>query len=178
MNLPNALTLLRMIMIPVFAWAYFSIGPKWALLIFLVASFTDYLDGYLARKLNQVTNFGKLFDPLADKLMLLTALFCLARTEYIPWWVLAVMIIKELVMVVGSMFMLGKEHVVVQANMFGKTATVLFIAAVALIFPWHESAVIHQIGTVVLYIALASSIVALCAYATGILKDLRGKKTS
>ena len=88
MNLPNFLTALRVAMIPVFIVTYEQVPPAASLLIFLLASLTDCLDGYLARKWNQITAFGKLFDPLADKLLLLAVLFCIARSGLIPWWVL------------------------------------------------------------------------------------------
>lgn len=163
MNLPNALTVLRMMMIPAFAYEYYHAEFRSALIIFLLASATDYLDGYLARKWNQITAFGKLFDPLADKLMLLTALFCLADTGKAPWWVFGVMIAKECFLVAGSLFMLGKK-VVVYSNYFGKVATVLFIAAVALLFPWHHTSALCTVGNILLYIALCSSVLALFAY--------------
>ncbi len=95
MNLPNLLTALRMALIPVFVLVYGRGLTALALLIFLAASLTDCLDGYLARKWNQVTPFGKLFDPMADKLLLLSVLFCLARNGDIPWWMVAVMGAKE-----------------------------------------------------------------------------------
>ena len=128
MNLPNLLTALRIALIPVFVLTYERIAPAASLLIFLVASLTDCLDGYLARKWNQITSFGKLFDPLADKLLLLSVLFCFARSGLIPWWVMIVMAVKELLMMTGSMWLLRKS-VVVSANNLGKAATVLFILA-------------------------------------------------
>ena len=73
-NVPNVLTMLRLALIPVFLIFYCTGHEKWALVTFLVASFTDFLDGYIARKNNQITAFGKLMDPLADKVMVLTAL--------------------------------------------------------------------------------------------------------
>ena len=77
MNLPNILTLLRMLMVPAVIVCFATNHPLWALFFFLLASATDVLDGYLARKFNQITNFGKVMDPLADKLMLITTLICL-----------------------------------------------------------------------------------------------------
>ena len=77
-NVPNVLTMIRIALIPVFVVLYVNGQQKAALAVFLAASFTDYLDGYLARKLNQITAFGKLMDPLADKIMVLTAFLC-------PW---------------------------------------------------------------------------------------------
>jgi len=164
MNLPNALTTLRILLIPVFVLAYERAAPALALLVFLVASLTDYLAGYLARKWNQITPFGKLFDPVADKLLLLAVLCCLARSGHIPWWVLGVMAAKELLMMAGSAWLLGKK-VVVSANLMGKAATVMFIVALTLLFPWHSAPWLTAIGTALLYAAVALSVAALFAYA-------------
>ena len=166
LNLPNALTFLRILMIPAVYITYYQLPERrWiALVIYLLASFTDFLDGYLARKWNQITSFGKLFDPLADKLIVLTVLYCLADTDYAPWWVFFLMLGKEILMVLGSLLMLGKK-VVVKSNIYGKTATCLFIAAIALVFPWHNVAALFTVGHVLLYIALAASLVSMGIYA-------------
>ena len=84
-TIPNVLTMIRLILIPVFVVLFFSGLRKAALAVFVAASLTDMLDGYLARKLNQITDFGKLFDPLADKLMVLTAMVCQAIAGVFPW---------------------------------------------------------------------------------------------
>ena len=166
LNLPNALTFLRILMIPAVYITYYQLPERrWiALVIYLLASFTDFLDGYLARKWNQITSFGKLFDPLADKLIVLTVLYCLADTDYAHWWVFFLMLGKEILMVLGSLLMLGKK-VVVKSNIYGKTATCLFIAAIALAFPWHNVAALFTVGHVLLYIALAASLVSMGIYA-------------
>ena len=164
MNLPNLLTALRIAMIPVFVATYGRVAPAVSLLIFLLASLTDCLDGYLARKWNQITAFGKLFDPLADKLLLLAVLFCFAGSGLIPWWVLAVMAVKEILMMAGSVWMLRK-NVVVSANQLGKAATVAFILALTFVFPWHPVGWLTTLGSVLLYVAVALSVAALIVYA-------------
>ncbi len=163
MNLPNILTALRIALIPVFALTYGRVAPAVSLLIFLAASLTDCLDGYLARKWNQITEFGKLFDPLADKLLLLTVLCCLAESDVIPWWILILMTAKELLMMAGSMWLLRK-NVVVSANVLGKAATVVFIAALTFVFPWHPLGALTTVGNVLLYVAVALSMAALIVY--------------
>ncbi len=175
MNLPNLLTALRIALIPVFVLTYERIAPAASLLIFLVASLTDCLDGYLARKWNQITSFGKLFDPLADKLLLLSVLFCFARSGLIPWWVMIVMAVKELLMMTGSMWLLRKS-VVVSANNLGKAATVLFILALTLVFPWHPAGWMTVAGKVLIYAAVALSVAALFVYAYGALAGQRQKQ--
>lgn len=132
-NVPNILTMLRMALIGVFIWQ-FTIGHRyWAMIIFIIAGITDLLDGYIARKYQLVTSFGKLMDPLADKLMLITALTCLAVARLVPIWVIVIVLLKEIVMVVGG-FLLYKRGIVVQAELIGKVATVVFVLAVVATF--------------------------------------------
>lgn len=175
MNLPNALTLFRMALVPMFAYAYFFIKPTWiALALFLLASATDYLDGYLARRLNQITDFGKLMDPLADKLMMVTMMVCLACTRHLAWWVVIVMLLKELLMMLGSGYMLRRE-IVVYANIWGKLATVVFVLALALVFPWHEIGALSTVGACLTYLAVALSMLAMVIYAVQAYKNLKAR---
>lgn len=171
-NLPNCLTMLRVFLIPLFLISYYQLPEKRyvALCIFALASFTDCLDGYLARRLKQITSFGKLCDPLADKLMVLSMLFCLADGNYLSygpsvlnWVIMIVMLIKELVLMSGSLFLL-KKGTVVQANIWGKCATVCFVAGILLIFPWHEIDILRLIGQCVIQVAVALSMVAMVSY--------------
>ena len=140
-NVPNILTMLRIALIGVFIWQFAMGHHIWAMSIFLIASATDILDGYIARKYNLITNFGKLMDPLADKLMLITALICLTTARLVPPWVVIVVVLKELQMVVGGYFLLGRG-IVVSSKLIGKLATVLFSVAVVATFlheylaPW------------------------------------------
>lgn len=102
MNLPNKLTLFRVVLIPFFV--FFLLAPYFegygnyiAVAIFIVASITDFLDGKIARKYNLVTNFGKFMDPLADKLLVCSALICLIQLELIPAWVVIIIIAREFI---------------------------------------------------------------------------------
>ena len=135
-TIPNVLTIIRMLLIPVFVILFFQGHKIAALCVFCVASLTDMLDGYLARKLNQITDFGKLFDPLADKLMVLTAMVCQGIDGVFPWIAIIIVAAKELVMVLGGVFMLSR-NVVVYSNYVGKAAQVCFIASLVLSF-FHE----------------------------------------
>ncbi len=132
-NIPNLLTLLRLALVPVYV-VLFAQGRKYpALVVFLAACFTDLLDGFLARKLHQITDFGKLVDPFADKVMVLTAMFSMAIGNaaipaVIPWAAVIILLLKEGVMVVGGLVML-RHHIVVYSNLVGKIAQVLFIGA-------------------------------------------------
>lgn len=160
MNLPNILTLLRMLMVPAVIVCFATNHPLWALFFFLLASATDVLDGYLARKFNQITNFGKVMDPLADKLMLITTLICLYLTGRIPMWVPIVIGVKECTMITVAACLYRKD-IVLPSNFFGKLATVLFTVAVLMSFfsdavaPWH---------TVLLYIATGVALFAMVYY--------------
>lgn len=175
-NVPNVLTMLRLALIPVFIALYVAGHDKLALLTFLVASFTDFLDGYLARKNNQITAFGKLMDPLADKVMVCTALLCQAIAGVFPWAAIAIVLIKELCMIVGGVYML--EHdIVVYSNMLGKTAQVSFILALVLSF-YHKEFLAWNlpIDSVVLWISVALALAALIDYAVDAVRKLRTRK--
>lgn len=175
LNVPNSLTLLRLAMIPLVPLCFFVWQePRWALVVYLLASVTDVLDGYLARKLNQITRFGKLMDPLADKGMLLAVLICLYAAGYIPLWISILAVVKESIMIVGGAVLL-RCGVVIQANWFGKAATLLFTPSVALAFfgdvvwPWH---------VLLLIVALAAAYVAMGQYGWLFFKALREKRRS
>jgi len=132
-----------MCLVPVFAVIFFSSIPNshiYALVVFLVASLTDMLDGYIARKFNLVSVIGIVLDPLADKMMLLTVLVCLTVYGAMPLWAMLIMLISETILIVGNIFAyFQKSRDVVPANKLGKTATVLFAAAVVLmiLLPGH-----------------------------------------
>ena len=100
-------------------------------MFFTISGITDVLDGFIARKFNLVSNFGKLMDPLADKLTQISVLACLVKVEIIPFWILVIVILKELLMVVGASFLYGKD-VVVYSKWYGKLATVLFYLAIVI----------------------------------------------
>lgn len=130
MNLPNILTTIRFFLVPVFGYYLYIQEFKIATVIFIVAGITDVLDGYIARKKNLITEWGKLADPLADKMMQLTALIMLTLHKIIPSIFLIIMLIKELTMVAGSIKLYKKDNVVVSANWYGKFATVVFYFAI------------------------------------------------
>lgn len=175
-NVPNVLTMIRLALVPVFVVVFRSGRPRLALAVFCLASLTDMLDGILARKWNQITDFGKLFDPLADKLMVLTALFCQGEAGVFPWEAILIVLFKELFMMVGSMYMLGKD-VVVSANYFGKTATVCFIASLILSF-FHQELKTwgHSIDQYLLWISVGLSIQAMVVYSIQAWKQLKNMK--
>ncbi|MBQ1257246.1 MAG: CDP-diacylglycerol--glycerol-3-phosphate 3-phosphatidyltransferase [Clostridia bacterium] len=184
-NVPNCLTILRMLLIPVFLIAYDRLPEKRyiSMCVFALASATDCLDGYLARRNNQITSFGKLCDPLADKLMVLSILFCLASDGYLApvkyqplnWIIMIAMLVKEFIMMCGSMAMLQKG-VVVQANIWGKAATCLFVMGILLVFPWHGVEILYSVGHVVIVLAALTSFTALVSYVIDCVKKLNALK--
>lgn len=175
-TIPNVLTMIRLLLVPVFVVVYFrtSAEPKYAALaIFAAASLTDMLDGYLARKLNQITDFGKLFDPLADKLMVLSAMVCQAVTGVFPWAAVIVVACKELVMVLGGLFMLSRD-VVVYSNIAGKAAQVCFILSLILSFfhvPLAEWGT--RLDLILLWVTVGLAILAMVVYAAEYLRSLK-----
>ena len=125
MNVPNMLTLFRVVLVPVFMWALLSGFYVVAIVVFAAASLTDQLDGYLARKNNQVTTFGKLMDPLADKILTISALVCLLGigAKYVTSWVVMIIISRELI-VTGIRQLAMGENTVIAASRWGKAKTV------------------------------------------------------
>jgi cardiolipin synthase len=131
-NIPNILTAIRFILIPFLGYYLFDKQYSVAVLLFLLGGITDVLDGVIARKFNMITSWGKLADPLADKLMQLTALSILTIQKIIPLPVLIIVVAKEAFMVAGSILLYKKIKLVVQANWYGKLATVVFFIAIIL----------------------------------------------
>ena len=135
MNLPNKLTMFRVILIPffvVFLLVDITTIDKWiALAIFIVASLTDLLDGKIARKYNLVTNFGKFMDPLADKLLVCSALICLVELSKIPAWIVIVIIAREFI-ISGFRLIASDNGVVIAASYWGKFKTTFQIVMICL----------------------------------------------
>ncbi len=132
MNIPNILTLVRFCLVPFFGYYLYNEQFVAAAILFVAACATDILDGVIARKFNLVTPFGKLADPLADKLMQLTALAILSIQGVIPMPVLIIVLAKEIFMILGSILLYKRVNFVVQANWYGKMTTVIFSLAIVM----------------------------------------------
>lgn len=130
-HVPNILTILRFIFIPIILYFIFTGNYIMGIIFFTISGATDILDGCIARKFNLISNFGKLMDPLADKLTQISVLASLVKVNIIPFWILVIVILKELIMVVGASFLYGKD-VVVYSKWYGKLATVLFYLAIVI----------------------------------------------
>lgn len=166
MNLPNKLTVLRVILIPFFVFflmaPYFAgYGNYIATAIFIVASLTDMLDGKIARKYNLVTNFGKFMDPLADKLLVCSALICLVETKQLAAWIVIVIIAREFI-ISGFRLVAADNRVVIAASYWGKFKTTFQMVMVCLmIADIRALAVLTQI---VMWIAVVLTIISLVDY--------------
>ena len=167
MNLPNKLTVLRVLMIPFFvAFLLFDItGPadKWiALAIFCVASLTDLLDGKIARKYNLVTNFGKFMDPLADKLLVCTAMICLTSMGRLNVLVVVIIIAREFI-ISGFRLIASDNGIVIAASYWGKFKTV-FQMAMIIVLIMNLGGNFVMVENVLIVIALVLTIVSLIDY--------------
>ena len=130
-HVPNILTITRFLLIPFIVYFIFTEQFILAFVFFTISGITDVADGFIARKFNLVSNFGKLMDPLADKLTQISTLGSLALVNIIPLWILIIVLVKEFIMIVGASFLYGKD-VVVYSKWYGKLATVLFYVAIVL----------------------------------------------
>jgi len=128
-HIPNILTVLRFVLIPGIIAAIVKEEYILAFIILTISGLTDVLDGYIARKYNFITDFGKLIDPLADKMTQISILATLVIVDIIPIWILIIIVVKELAMISGASFLYGKD-LVVSSKWYGKLATVLFYVAI------------------------------------------------
>ena len=169
MNLPNKLTIFRMILIPFFVvFMKLPIGGGdihryIALVIFVVASLTDTLDGYIARRDNLVTDFGKFMDPLADKLLVCSAMICLIDTGQLPSWVVIVIISREF-SISGFRLIAADNGIVIAASKWGKLKTICQMVMIIVLLLHFSGQVAWVIEQVLIYLALALTIISLLDY--------------
>lgn len=168
MNLPNKLTIFRVILIPFFVFfllaPYFpEYGKYIATAIFIIASLTDLADGKIARKYNLVTNFGKFMDPLADKLLVCSAMICLVETKKLAAWIVIIIIAREFI-ISGFRLVASDNGVVIAASYWGKFKTtfqMLMIIALILDFDNYYFGILENI---LIYVALILTVVSLLDY--------------
>ena len=177
-NIPNILTMLRILLAPALIISFFK-HPEdrqvLTLCFFLAAGLTDCLDGFFARRLNQITKVGKVLDPIADKLFTASVVFCLAMSGVVSWAALCVIVVKELYMGVGATICL-KRKVEVASDIYGKLATVLFYPAVLLAWPWHGVAWLALAGSIMIYVSVALSVIAAVHYTLSSIKAWKAMK--
>ena len=178
LNLPNKLTIVRTLLIPFFLFAllldadnggFIPYGNWIALFIFIAASLTDMLDGKIARKYNLVTNFGKFMDPLADKLLVSSALIALIELDRIPCWIVIIIIAREFI-ISGFRLVAADNGVVIAAGIWGKIKTAEQMVMIGFLIADLGSVIIplstpiEILETVLVYAALVLTIVSLLDY--------------
>lgn len=160
--IPNILTTARLLLVPIFV--YLVLGAQnlpGAAAVFVLSGVTDVVDGYIARRFNMITNFGKIYDPFVDKLMQIAVIVSLAIARIVPYWIILVVLLKEVSMIViGGILYLKK--IVVHSNWYGKAATVIFYAIVFLMILWSDMP--HVWSTVLLVIMIAAMAFSAGAY--------------
>ena len=169
MNLPNKLTVLRVIMVPFFV--VFMLIPNLggaankyiALALFCIASFTDFLDGHLARKNNLVTNFGKFMDPLADKLLVCSALICLSSLGKLATWIVLVIIAREFI-ISGFRLVASDNGIVIAASYWGKFKTVSHMTMIIMLILDFQNPIYFVLTQIVVWVGIALTIVSLVDY--------------
>lgn len=176
--IPNILTTIRLCLVPLFAHFMLTSSETntnmvVAFIIFLLSGLTDIVDGYIARKYNMITDFGKIYDPFVDKLMQITAIVCLVIKELIPIWLLVLVIIKEVTMIiVGGV--LYRKKIVVSSNWYGKLSTVVFYSIVVIIILFNSK--IPGWGMALLIaILIISMLVSAVGYTYDTLKNYKKK---
>lgn len=159
MNTPNKLTLMRTLMVPVFVlcmYLDFNNSRIIATIIFALASFTDFLDGYLARRDNLVTNFGKFADPLADKILVCSAMIMLVSSGEMPAWAVIIIIAREFT-ITGFRIIAASENITIAASPLGKFKTVTQLISNILLLTGIES--LRSVGIAIFYLAVVFTVI-------------------
>ena len=178
MNLPNKLTVLRMVLVPFFVATLLLSKTndtlKWvALALFVIASLTDFADGYIARKYNLITNFGKFMDPLADKILTVSGMICLIELGRIPSWIVVIIVAREFI-ISGFRLIAAENGVVIAANMWGKLKTNFQMFMI--IFMIMNIPQLQIVTNILMWIALALTIISLVTYINANKQILAGDK--
>lgn len=173
MTIPNLLTIGRFFLIPVFVAVFYSSREDsllLAMLVFLAAGATDLLDGYIARRYDMITEIGTLLDPLADKLMLITVMICMALENFFPFWIVIIIVIKETVMIGGGVYLYySHRNIVIPANWLGKAATAAFYGAIVLLSIGGGGIG----GRIAVYIAVALAALAFINYQAVVFREMK-----
>ena len=171
-HVPNALTIIRFLLIPFIVVNIFNGNYIIAFIVFTISGVTDVADGCIARKFNLISNFGKLMDPLADKLTQICTIASLTLIHIIPIWILVTVLLKELIMIAGASFLYGKD-VVVYSKWYGKLATVLFYLAIVfslLINQFELPSLWSNLDLWLFYLALFATVFSLLMYIKDVYK--------
>jgi CDP-diacylglycerol---glycerol-3-phosphate 3-phosphatidyltransferase len=173
LNVPNVLTVVRILLVPVLVVALLektSSGDLFAAIVFAVASLTDAIDGYLARSRNSITNFGKLMDPIADKLLIVAALVVLVSLDRLAAWVAMVIIAREFAVTVLRASVGAQQGIVIPASSLGKLKTATQVLMVICLIAFHRPVPVPV--TVLVYVAVAVTVLSGADYFFGLRKRL------
>ena len=175
-NVPNTLTMLRILLVPVFAYLYLNGHRMPALAVYCTAALTDLADGYIARKYRMITDFGKLMDPLADKLMTITMGVCMVIRGDVPAAIVIILAAKECLMVAGGLLLLKKGSVA-YSRWIGKLAQAVVVSGFLLAFfsDRFEAWGVPGLHVTVLWIGVALTVAAFGYYAVGMIQSIRAK---
>lgn len=164
MNLPNKLTIFRVILIPVFILLFFLADSPWyAAGVFVLASLTDTADGMIARKYNLVTTFGKFADPLADKLLVASAMICMVQTGVLPAWIVVVIIAREFI-ISGFRLVAAEQGIVIAAGWWGKVKTAVQMVMIVCLILNFQLAWFQILCQVLIWLSLILTIISLVDY--------------
>ncbi len=175
-HVPNILTIIRFLLIPFIVIFAMQNNYIIATVFLILSGITDVADGFIARKYNCITDFGKLMDPLADKCTQISTLLVLVVQHIIPTWIIVVVIAKELIMVIGASFLYGKD-LVVSSKWYGKISTVLFYIAIFFSMIFKQFNLSLSFDSYIYYLAVAFTVFSLLMYVrTFFIKDYLKKE--
>ena len=166
MNIPNRLTIFRILIIPIIVILYY-VQPNQddydffnAMIggLFILGAITDFFDGYLARQRNQITNFGKFLDPIADKMLVITALLLLVESGIVPMWIIIIILTRDFLVNGVRLLAAGEGHILA-AGMLGKIKTTVTMIALGLLLFYGVHDIILTIGIILIYTGVALTIV-------------------
>ena len=172
-TIPNALSLVRIAMVPLFVWCFFAPIPAnrpWAIAIFLAAGATDVVDGYIARHFNQVSLWGRILDPMADKLMVFAALLCLMLDQVLPAWLVLLYFSKEMAQAVCSFVLMRRTRDMIASNILGKAGTTLFYITIVTLTLFQPSPALQNTLLFLSYLTITA------AFASYLLQGLRQER--
>ena len=147
-TIPNALSLLRLLLIPVFLGTLIAAEYIWALVILVVSSVTDLVDGVVARRFDQITRLGQLLDPAADRLYILATLIGLAWQQFIPWWLVAVIIARDVMLIILGVVLANHGYGPLYVHHLGKMATFALLFALPVLILGGAFAALEPVATV------------------------------
>ena len=176
--IPNYLTILRLIIVPIIFALILLEHYLSAFVFFVIANLTDVLDGRIARKYNLITDWGKLMDPLADKITQISTIYALIIKGIIPFWILVILTTKELIMISVAFVLYKKEIVTVHSKWYGKIATILFFIAIVFSLLSEVIPQLSEITIYLYYIAIAMTLFAATMYGKNVVcRDFSKKMT-